>query len=141
MSPHQRPADRLLTTEQCRELVTRACQVTGTRQPTVRMKNASHSPCKADFRSWEIVLTEWGRAALPVLHEVAHLATFEDVIRGENPHGPAFARMAIDFYAVFMGVEMEYMLRTAARCGVLVGPPRGRISTPNDTSPFGDIDF
>ena len=141
VDPRQRPGDRLLTSEQCRELVFNACAVTGTRVPYVRMKSASHVPCKANFRTWEIILAEWGRAALPVLHEVAHLATFDDVMRGENPHGPSFARMAIEFYAVFMGVDMEYMLRTAAKCGVLVGPPRGRISTPNDTSPFGDIDF
>ncbi len=137
----QRPGDMLLTSEQCRLLVEQACTVTGTRLPTVRFRNAAHVPCKANFRTWEIILAEWGRAALPVLHEVGHLATFDDVMAGENPHGPSFARMVIELYATFMGVDMEYMLRTAARCGVVVGPHRGRIGLPSNESPFGDEIF
>lgn len=141
VEPKQSAADRLLTTEQCRDYVFRACAVTGTRLPTIRFKNASHVPCKADFNRWEIILAEWGHAALPVLHETAHLATFDAVMRGENGHGPSFARMVIEFYSAFLGINRDYLLQTAARCGVPVGPPVIRISPPSNTSPFSELDF
>lgn len=141
VEPKQSAADRLLTTEQCRDYVFRACAVTGTRLPGIRFSKASHVPCKADFSRWEIILAEWGRAALPVLHETAHLATFEAVHRGENGHGPSFARMVIELYSGFLGINRDYLLQTAARCGIPVGPQIARLSPPSNHSPFTDLDF
>lgn len=141
VEPRQSDGDRLLTTEQCRDYVYRACAATGTRPPTIRFKSSAHVPCKADFLKWEIILAEWGHAAVPVLHETAHLATFKDVLRGENGHGPAFARMAIEFYAGFLGINKEYLTRTAEKCGVLVGPPQMNLTLPSNSSPFSELDF
>ncbi|MDW9478958.1 hypothetical protein GOB57_09720 [Sinorhizobium meliloti] len=141
VEPRQSAADRLLTTEQCRDYVFRACSATGTRHPTIRFTKASHLPCRADLERWEIILAEWGRAALPVLHETAHLATYEAVLRGENGHGPSFARMAIELYAAFLGIDRDYLVRTAVKCGVIVGPPILKIALSSSQSPFTEIDF
>lgn len=141
VDPRQSAADRLLTREQCRDYVAMACAATGTRLPTVRFNKTSHLPCRADLRNWEIILAEWGQAALPVLHETAHLATYAAVMRGENGHGPSFARMAIEFYSAFLRIDKDYLLATAQRCGVAVGPPVVRLSLPSNESPFADEDF
>lgn len=132
VEPRQSPMDRLLTTEQCREYVARACAATGTRLPALRFRKVDRVPCRADLRAWEITLAEWGHSALTVLHEVAHLATYRSVVAGENGHGPSFARMAVEFYAVFLGIDRSYLEATAARCGVSVSPvpPSPRSSTP-----------
>lgn len=141
VEPRQSDGDRLLTTDQCRDYVFRACAATGTRLPSIRFSKSSHVPCKAVFPTWEIVLAEWGRAALPVLHETAHLATYEAVRAGENGHGPSFARMAIELYHAFLGIDRDYMLQTAAKCGVEVGPTAAVFVPRSDSSPFTDIDF
>jgi hypothetical protein len=141
VEPKQSAADRLLTTEQCRDYVFKACSATNTRLPSIRFSKASHVPCKADFSRWEIILAEWGRAALPVLHETAHLATFNAVRHGENTHGPSFARMVIELYSGFLGINREYLIQTAARCGVPVGPQIAGLSTPSNHSPFSGLDF
>jgi hypothetical protein len=141
VEPRQSASDRLLTREQCRRYVEMACAVTGTRIPFVRFSKASHLPCRADLLNWEIMLSEWGHAAVPVLHETAHLATASAVARGENGHGPSFARMAIEFYAMFLRIDRDYLLTTAQRCGVSVGPPISRLVLPSNESPFTDEDF
>ncbi|MBY3151168.1 SprT family zinc-dependent metalloprotease [Rhizobium laguerreae] len=141
VEPRQSAADRLLTTDQCRDYVFRACAATGTRLPTIKFTKASHSPCKADLVSWQVILAEWGHSALTVLHETAHLATYESVRRGENGHGPSFVRMAIEFYSGFLGINRDFLLQSAERCGVFVGPPVSRISIPSNLSPFSDLEF
>jgi hypothetical protein len=141
VEPRQSAKDRLLTSDQCRDYVFRACAATGTRLPTMKFTKASHSPCKADLVNWQIVIAEWGYSAVTVLHEAAHLATYDAVRRGENGHGPSFARMAIEFYAGFLGMNRDYLLQSAARCGVLVGPPVAGISLPSNASPFSDLEF
>ena len=141
VAKHQNHMQKLLTKQQCSDHIYHACQATSTKIPALRFKGVNAIPCKADFRKWEITLAEWGNSSLTVLHETAHLATFQDVLRGENGHGPAFARQAIEFYSTFIGINEEYLLETAFKCRVMVGPKK--MDSPKKTlaSPFDDEIF
>jgi len=142
VAPRQRPMDRLLTKTQCHEYIFRACTRTGTRLPKLKFKPSHLVPCTANMRDWEITLAEWGHSAHAILHETAHLATFDAVMRGENGHGPAFVRQAIEFYDEFMGIDPVHLLASAAKLGIDVGPPSGNASSSSVTdSPFGDDVF
>lgn len=135
------PAEyKLLARAQCRDLVGAACVATRTRFPRVVFNTLNAIPCKADFREWTITLAEWGHAALPVLHECAHLATFDAVMRGENPHGPTFARQVIELYVRFLRIDRRHLESTAGICGLEVAEPR-RPRGDEGESPFSDIDF
>jgi hypothetical protein len=142
VAPKQRPEHRLLTRDQCRDFVLRACAMTGTRPPTLRFKASHLVPCSADLHHWEITLAEWGHSAHAVLHETAHLATFRSVVARENGHGPTFVRQAIEYYERLMGLDPSYLEAAARRCGVEVGPAkasmRGDVS---QGSPFADEVF
>lgn len=75
-------------------------------------------PCRAIPAKWEIVITDWGRHPVTVLHEVAHLASWEAVVAGEAAHGPSFLGQAMDFYEAFLGLDRGHLLRTAAEAGL-----------------------
>jgi hypothetical protein len=142
VEPKVRDTQRLLTRDQCREYVAMACTLSNTRVPNIYFKKQTHVPCKADFRKWELTLAEWGHSALPVLHEAAHFATFRAVMQGENGHGPSFARMAIEFYHHFMGIDKGYLITSAQRYGVHVSEISPSFSLSRHfQSPFSDIEF
>lgn len=136
VEPRQKDWQRLLSKEQCEEFVKAACFKTGTRLPFIRFNKMNATPCKAVPGTWEILIAEWGRSAVTILHETAHLATIRAVIDGENPHGASFARQAIEFYRDFVGIDEGYLLETAARCGVSVGPPTRPSIKPSIRSEF-----
>lgn len=143
VEPRQHSNDRLLAKSQVRDYIERACAATGTRVPTLRYKASELVPCKANIERWEITIAEWGHSAVTVLHEVAHLATVRNVMAGENGHGPSFVRQALLFYNGFLGIDLAYLLETAARSGVAVAPlgRTPKIVFRTDDSPFGDDVF
>jgi hypothetical protein len=144
VDPRQPDRFKLLSSEQCRELIFTACSRSGTTVPALRFVRQSLVPCKANFRDWTITISEWGRNGLTVLHEVAHLATVKAIQAGEDGHGPAFVRQAMDLYNEFMGIDMDHMEMTATRARVAFAARNARRParpSNGDTSPFGDLDF
>ena len=109
--------------------------------PRVIFKGALAIPCKADFNKWEITIANWGHSAVTVLHEAAHLATFKDVVRGENGHGASFARQAIEFYSRYIGIDENYLLTKARQSKVMVGQKKMGLPNITSASPFDDEEF
>lgn len=111
-------AQSFLSREDCRELVRRAAWASGIPAPAVRFAKSSSMPCRAVPHRWEIVIADWGRNPVTLLHEAAHLATLEAVAAGEDPHGPSFLAKAIAFYSAFLGIDEDWLRKTAEAVGL-----------------------
>lgn len=141
VEPH---AQYYLSKDSCIALIEKASLLAGIRRPDIRFMKSASAPCRAVPGKWQIVITDWGRTPVTVLHEVAHLAAFPAQLKGEDPHGPAFLAQAISFYANFLGLDEEKMRQTAASVGLKAGqPPQGmrRREPRASTSSFGDVEF
>lgn len=114
-----------LSREDCLSLVRRASAAAGIVPPSVRFAKAASMPCRAVPGRWEVVIADWGRNPVTVLHEVAHLAALPALAEGEDPHGPAFLAQAIAFYAHFLGLDEGMLRRTAASMGLAAAPRTG----------------
>lgn len=141
VEPMQRPQDTLLTMTECRELVRKASSRSLIEPPHVVFSTAQLANCWADPRNNRIRICKWGHSGVTVLHEVAHLATIDAIIAGENPHGPSFVGRAIDFYAFYLGMDLRTLLESAARFGLSARAPRRRTPRTTSGSPFSEIDF
>jgi len=126
-----------LSRDDTRALVGSASSFLGIREPSVRFVKASSAPCKANFREWSIVISDWGRSRVTVLHEVAHLGSVQALMRGEDGHGPTFVATAISLYARFLGLDPNALAAQARSVGIAVGnaPP------PPGARRFMDVDF
>lgn len=113
-------AQAFLSREDCLSLVHRAATVGRIRLPAVRFAKSASMPCRAVPSRWEVVIADWGRNPVTVLHEVAHLATLPAIAAGEDPHGPSFLAQAIAFYAAFLGMDETWLRKTAASVGLAV---------------------
>ena len=111
-------APAMMSSAQVEILVGEACAATGTRSPAVRYANLA-MPCHADTRTWTLLIANWGRNKVTVLHEVAHLAVHG---REREGHGPAFVGMAISLYAAFCAMDGDALAASARRMGLRVGP-------------------
>jgi len=138
-------AQSFMSREDCLSLVFRSSAAAGIPAPRVRFAKSTRAPCRAVPSRWEVVIADWGRNPVTVLHEVAHLATLPAIAAGEDPHGPSFLAQAIAFYADFLGMDEAKLRKTAAAIGLAVAPrPGGRnAEKPPSASRggFSDIEF
>ena len=103
----------IMSQEEVRGLVARVSAAAGIVEPTVVFVSVNVA-CKA--KPWEnkLEIADWGRSRLTILHEIAHLATWPWVIRGDAPHGRAFTTVAIILYNRFLGFSLEFLSASAA---------------------------
>lgn len=134
-------AKAFLSREECEALVSRAAGAAGIKLPRVRFAKSASMPCRAVPTRWEVVIADWGRTPVTVLHEVAHLATLPAVIAGEDPHGPAFLAQAIAFYACFLGMDEGRLRQTAISVGLAVAVKAEKKPPRSDRDGFGEIEF
>ncbi len=112
--------------------------------PTPRVSFAALPvACHADAREWRLLVADWGRTYVTVLHEMAHLGTCH--LR-EAPHGPSFVGMAIALYEAIGGVDGDEVARAATRRRVAFGPydmfrTATAAASSGDGGGFAGIDF
>ena len=135
--PERRVGPQVVSREECEGVARRAAAFLGMAQPAIAHTAMPGVPCLAYPRRHALRLAEWGRNQVTVLHEVAHLATWPRVLRGEAPHGPGFVTMAIVLYERFLpGVDGAW-LESTARMRRLDFYPRRR----PPVAPRGEVDL
>lgn len=130
-----------LSREACLALVSKAAVASGIPAPAVRFAKSASMSCRAVPSKWQVVIADWGRTPVTVLHEVAHLATIRNVMAGEDPHGPAFLAQAIDYYSRFLGIDGEALRKSAAAVGLEVGRQPSPQAKPSARPGFADVEF
>jgi hypothetical protein len=124
----ERISPEFLSRDGIRDLVERASNLTGIQIPKLNFQGDRSWPCLANIRTWELTFSDWGRNPTTVLHEVAHLVTYDqprgrmEMMQGQA-HGPVFLRNAIDLYSNFIGVTRTDLETLARRFGLVVAPP------------------
>jgi len=126
-----------LSRDDTKGLVSAASSFLGIREPAVRFVKASSAPCKANYREWSIVISDWGRSRVTVLHEMAHLGSVQAVLRGEDGHGPTFVATAIALYERFLAMDPTVLAAQARAVGIQVGAMRA----PPGARRFMDVEF
>ena len=127
--------------DEMNDLVLEAAGFLGIGLPDVRTTN-SDTACKAIPGEWAIEIAPWGRNAVTVLHEVAHLGTWNQVLVGEQPHGAAFVGAAIMLYSRFLGLDPDRLTTSAGAYGLAVRMHGNfRKPAPVETESFLDDDF
>lgn len=135
-------AVHLLSRDDCDTLIGKAVEMTGIARPTVRYNKSERRSCKAFPKRWHLEISGWGKTPCSVLHEVAHLVAVPALMNGEDPHGPAFVRQAIDFYNKLIGIDLGYLVETAGKVGLPVGGTLYRHRVPrNPDNDFSHIEF
>lgn len=134
-------AGGFLSRDECHELIERACAFSKMAKPQVRISKATYMSCRAIPGKWQLVFAGWGRTGVTVLHEVAHLATYQDVIRGEDGHGPAFVGQAIEYYSTFLGIDIQYLIRTANEFRIPYRFPYTQITKSVTKTDFERVEF
>ena len=86
--------------------------------------------------SWAISLADWGRTHQTILHEMAHLATFDKVMAGEAGHGPSFVLTVIDLYSTFLGFDADELTIAAVEVGILGSEHLPMRKSPRNEDPF-----
>jgi hypothetical protein len=109
-----------LSREECEEYVMKAVAISGVVAPTLSFPK-TRNRCTFYPKRWHVEISGWGRTPVTILHEMAHLAALPAAIAGENPHGPAFVRQAIEFYHRIIGIDQAYLFKTAASIGLEIG--------------------
>lgn len=137
----ERSDGTLLSREDCRDLAAAASALLGIAEPGLRFVKSGHSPCWAQPSSWTVSISDWGRTRVTLLHEVAHLGSVSALLRGEDPHGPAFVRCAMDLYEAFVGMPMDRLEATAAAHGIAFAPRGARRAARGRPDRFMDVDF
>lgn len=127
----------VLSREDVSRLVVMASSALGIKPPNVRFVKSDNIPCKAIPRTWSIEISMWGRNRTTILHEIAHLATVEAVMKGEDGHGPTFVATAIYLYAVFLKLDPRALIASAMQFGIPVGRP----VAPKVRRNFSEIEF
>lgn len=128
-----------LSKEECLSLVRRAAAEAGMEVPAVRFAKAASMPCRAVPSKWEIVIADWGRTPVTVLHEMAHLAAIDGLMRGEDGHGPSFMGWACAYYSRLLGLDHAYLVGTANSMGLHVSDPARAAS--RGARGFHDVEF
>lgn len=118
-------ASAVMSRQETVELVARSCALLGIPEPRLRFLQLNVS-CRADMMRNVIEIADWGRTRPTLLHEIAHLATIKDVIRGDHPHGRAFLSTAIGLYARFVPLPIDYLVETARFRGLDFDERRAR---------------
>lgn len=134
-------AQAYLSREECLAYVTKSAAMAGMETPKVRFAKAASMPCRAVPAKWEIVIADWGRTPVTVLHEMAHLAAIRSMAPGEDGHGPTFLGWACAFYSRFLGIEHGYLVRTASALGMTVAGIAAPRDRPGSSRGFADVEF
>lgn len=130
-----------LSREECEYYVRKAVEISGVAAPTLSFPK-TRNRCTFYPGRWHVEISGWGRTPVTILHEMAHLASFPAVLRGENPHGPAFVRQAIEFYHRIIGIDQAYLFQTATHVGLEIGGTLYRHRAPKRPElDFSDIDI
>lgn len=87
-------------------------------KPFIKLKK-SNANCRAYPLENLIVITQWGKTATTVLHELAHISDYQ-ITRGRSGmgHGPFFLGIAIILYQKFLNINKNYLMRTAHGMGL-----------------------
>lgn len=130
-----------LSREECEYYVRKAVEISGVAAPTLSFPK-TRNRCTFYPARWHVEISGWGRTPVTILHEMAHLASFPAVLRGENPHGAAFVRQAIEFYHRIIGIDQAYLFQTATHVGLEIGGTLYRHRAPKRPElDFSDVDI
>jgi hypothetical protein len=88
-----------------------------------------------------ISIADWGRTKHTILHELAHLVTFDAVAGGEPAHGESFVLAVIELYAEFLGLDVQDLSRSAQVFGVLTEKGADRLVRKAPSVPYCDLDW
>jgi len=122
----------VMSRQETQELARRASGLLGIREPRIRFLPLNVS-CRANMRTHEIEIADWGRTKPTLLHEIGHLATIREVMAGDAPHGKAFLSTVIALYARFIPLPIDYLIETAVFRGLILDEPRARGPIGNET--------
>jgi hypothetical protein len=108
----------LLSNDEVKEIILKTSVYLNLNKPKIKIKK-SDANCRAYPLDNTIVITQWGKTATTVLHELAHIADYQ-LTKGHSGmgHGPAFLSIAIALYSKFLGIEKKYLMQTASGMGL-----------------------
>ncbi len=109
--------------------------------PKINFMNVDQIPCYANISDWSINIAQWGRTPVTILHEMAHLTTFEFLKSGEDPHGPTFIAKCIDYYHYFLKIPVEHMRDGARKFGLKIGNVQSAQQFRLKENQFDDVVF
>lgn len=112
---------QIMSIQEVRGLVARACGLAQIREPSIKFTSINVA-CKAYPGRNELEIADWGRSRPTILHEIAHLASWDWVLAGDAPHGRVFTTFAIVLYNRFLGLSIEYLTDTAASRNLAFDP-------------------
>lgn len=134
-------AKLLLSRDNIRELVKQVALRENMPIPKVEFMSVENIPCYAKIDTWSIHIANWGYTPTTILHELAHLATLQALIDGEDPHGPAFIAKCIDYYHYFLKIPVEHMKAGARRYGLKIGNTLCAYTFRPKENQFDDLEF
>lgn len=126
-----RVREEVLSRDETLDLVARSSGLLAIEPPRVRFIKLNVS-CRANMRLHVMEVADWGRTRWTILHEMAHFATWRDVLGGDSPHGRAFLSVSIALYHRFLGIPLDHMIGTARSQGLDLDERRARGLLPSE---------
>lgn len=120
-----RMREEVMSRDETMRLVARTSGLLAIETPRVRFIKLNVS-CRANMRLHLLEIADWGRTRWTILHEMSHLGTWRDVLRGDSPHGSAFLSVAIGLYWRFLDIPVDYLVETARSQGLQFDEARAR---------------
>jgi len=109
---------RIMDRAACSAMVAQAAACLGIVQPQTEFRDLGGEPCASDPERNALVVANWARTQVRVLHEVAHIAGWRGVCRGEPLHGPSFMSAAITVYENVLGIPRGRLESAATAHGL-----------------------
>lgn len=134
----------------CFDLIQKSSDFLKINPPTVRLRKASQIPCEAVPKKWEMILADWGRTRVTVLHEMAHFVSYKATYEyGDDPHGLLFIIHAMLLYHKFLNISVNVLIKTLNQSGINIGMGENEVKKLFDKfeikkkteDTFSDIDF
>ncbi len=131
------PYKKTLTRAQAKSLAAKVAQDYDIETPRIVFKERNgHS----EYDSDEHTVYYGDRDNITLLHELAH-AVYDKTNEGESlfaaHHSPAFVWMAIELYHHYSGLDLQYLVLTAAQRGLVGDFAENRLVTPAALSHSG----
>lgn len=134
-------ARAILSRDQCRGLVKSVAMRENMPIPKVEFMSVDNLPCYARVDTWSVHIADWGHTPVTILHEMAHLATLQALLKGEDPHGPAFIAKCIDYYHHFLRIPIDPMKAGARKFGLKIGDTLCTYTFRPKENQFDDLEF